>query len=322
MKKLILMASAAAMAVAMPALAQGNGKGNGGGKPEAGQSENRGNGNGKGAKSNRGDEREARSAGRSDRREFRAERDDDDDDRREVRRVARTRDNDDDRWDRDDDDDNNDRWDRGDRRMVGNGQFCPPGLAKKGNGCLPPGQAKKIFARGERLNSEWYDRYNVPASHRDMYSDNSDSYYRYDDGGYIYRVNRQSNLVSGLIPLLGGGFSVGQLMPLGFGAYNVPMQYRDTYYDSDESYYRYGDNAIYQVDPKTQMIQSVVALLTGDTLGIGQTLPGNYDAYNLPVDYRDQYYDNNQSIYRYADGNIYQADAKTQIIQAVISALI
>ena len=28
--------------------------------------------------------------------------------------------------------------------------FCPPGLAKKGSGCLPPGQAK-LWRKGERL---------------------------------------------------------------------------------------------------------------------------------------------------------------------------
>lgn len=28
---------------------------------------------------------------------------------------------------------------------------CPPGLAKKGNGCLPPGQAKKVWAIGQPL---------------------------------------------------------------------------------------------------------------------------------------------------------------------------
>jgi len=28
---------------------------------------------------------------------------------------------------------------------------CPPGLAKKNNGCLPPGQAKKRYAVGEPL---------------------------------------------------------------------------------------------------------------------------------------------------------------------------
>ena len=28
---------------------------------------------------------------------------------------------------------------------------CPPGLAKKNNGCLPPGQAKKRYAVGDRV---------------------------------------------------------------------------------------------------------------------------------------------------------------------------
>jgi Ni/Co efflux regulator RcnB len=28
---------------------------------------------------------------------------------------------------------------------------CPPGLAKKGNGCLPPGQARKMWAVGQPL---------------------------------------------------------------------------------------------------------------------------------------------------------------------------
>ena len=30
---------------------------------------------------------------------------------------------------------------------------CPPGLAKKGNGCLPPGQAKKRYSIGQSLPS-------------------------------------------------------------------------------------------------------------------------------------------------------------------------
>lgn len=30
---------------------------------------------------------------------------------------------------------------------------CPPGLAKKGNGCLPPGQAKKRYSIGQALPS-------------------------------------------------------------------------------------------------------------------------------------------------------------------------
>ncbi len=40
--------------------------------------------------------------------------------------------------------------------------FCPPGLAKKGNGCLPPGQAKK-WRRGYPLPSDVV-YYEVPRS--------------------------------------------------------------------------------------------------------------------------------------------------------------
>lgn len=38
---------------------------------------------------------------------------------------------------------------------------CPPGLAKKNNGCLPPGQAKKIWGRGEYVPAG-YDIYDLP----------------------------------------------------------------------------------------------------------------------------------------------------------------
>jgi len=31
-------------------------------------------------------------------------------------------------------------------------EHCPPGLAKKHNGCLPPGQAKKRYVVGRRLD--------------------------------------------------------------------------------------------------------------------------------------------------------------------------
>jgi hypothetical protein len=33
---------------------------------------------------------------------------------------------------------------------------CPPGLAKKNNGCLPPGQAKKMWAVGQPLPRDVY----------------------------------------------------------------------------------------------------------------------------------------------------------------------
>lgn len=51
--------------------------------------------------------------------------------------------------------------DSGDRVIIKDylrdsyGKFCPPGLAKKGNGCMPPGQAKKRYIIGEPLGVDW-----------------------------------------------------------------------------------------------------------------------------------------------------------------------
>ncbi|MFL6735346.1 MAG: hypothetical protein ACJ8EY_11720 [Sphingomicrobium sp.] len=270
----------------------------------------------------------------------------------------------------------NNRWAQA--RGLSNG--CPPGLAMKNNGCLPPGQARKLL--GQALPAAYASRY-LPDRLRNYYRDDDDYYYRYGDG-YLYRVDRRSNLVNSLLPLLGGGYMVGQQFPygysnasyampayyqpfymdtaddyyrynngyvydidrgsgliediypaLGYGYgvgdmlpasysyYNLPYQYRDVYADNDDYYYRYAPGAIYQVDRSTSLITSVASLLTGGTgLGIGQQLPMGYGAYNVPYDYRDRYYDTSENWYRYANGNIYQVDPTTQLITAVINALV
>jgi hypothetical protein len=330
MPRIFLLAGAAALAIAMPAAAEKGGKSGGhghhGGKGQAAQAQ------GHGGHGNSGRGRDAK-PGKPDRSSARAESRGGDrgDERRHVRRddfrpdrIVRVR-----------EDDRSDGRRRGrdvrftdvvrirddSPRFPGLGRGCPPGLARKNNGCLPPGQAKKLFAVGDRLQPVWFSGARMPSLYRDLYSDTPFEYYRYDNEGYIYRVDARSNRISGLIPLLGGGFAVGQPLPAGFEVYNVPAQYRDVYYDSDEAYYRYGDNAIYRVDPESNMIESIVALLTGD-LAVGQPLPDGYDVYNVPLDYRDDYADNDDYLYRYGDGNIYQVDAKTQIIQAIVEMLV
>jgi hypothetical protein len=346
MRNLILLAGTAALAIAVPATAEKGGKGGGhghvGGKPAkvergGGGHGGGGHGGGKAAMMERGGghggghamrpakphkaERQAfraerkaeRHLVREERRSIRDERRQDHfvrragEERRDFRRVGR------DREDR--------RWmpdvRSGEPRFAGYDRSCPPGLAKKGNGCLPPGQAKKHFERGQRIDRDWFDGYRIPVAYQSFYQDSPDHYYSYDDSGYIYRADRGSDLISAIIPLFGGGFGVGQPLPAGYDAYNVPIQYRDDYYDTDESLYRYGDNAIYRVDNQSGLIEGIVALLGGG-LNIGQELPEGYDAYNLPMDYRDEYQDNADYNYRYADGNIYQVDAKTQIIQAIM----
>jgi hypothetical protein len=335
MRSLFLLAGTAALALAAPAMAdkggKGGGHGQGGGKP-AKVEHGGGHGNGGPARAGRGGghamrearpqkaERQAfRAERKAERRAFRAERP-----ARIERQALRREDRRDDRFERRGSEDRRGHSpvfrDDDRRRFGGFAPACPPGLAKKGNGCLPPGQARKLFARGQRLERDWFEASRLPAAYQGFYSDSPDYYYRYDDEGYIYRADRGSDLISAIIPLLGGGFGVGQPLPAGYDVYNVPMQYRDTWQDDDESLYRYGDNAIYRVDSDSGMIDGIVALLAGD-LNVGQPLPDGYDAYNLPLDYRDEYPEDEDSLYRYADGNIYEVDAKTQIIQAIVEML-
>jgi hypothetical protein len=354
MRKLLMAASAAAIAISMPALAkpdkQGGG-GKGGGKPEHAQKADNGHGGGgghkdefKAAKADRPEkadrgwakqemkaEKQFRKAeGKPDKgwakSEAKAEKQFRKNEQKAQKQFAKQQDrvrNDDMRM-RDDDRRLRDearfadrRYEDGGRRMASL-DGCPPGLAKKNNGCLPPGQVGKL-GLGQRLPDHYYQSYNIPARYQDWYQDGGDYAYRYGDGN-IYRVDSGTNLISGLIPLLGGGFGIGNLLPAGYDVYNLPTQYRDDYVDSEEAYYRYGDNAIYQVDPKTQMIEAVVALLAGN-LNVGQVLPAGYDSYNLPMQYRDQYVDSDEAMYRYADGNIYEVDPKTQIIEQIVAML-
>ena len=343
MRKFLLIASAAAVALSTPVFAEKGGKGgggNGGGNGHAAQAQGGGGGKGPGggghakapkavkaerqafhgggghaqapklAKAERQQFHGGGKPAKAERQAFRAPKQE----RKAERQLVRAGDL------------------RGDRApdlrgFRGNeGQFagfrgnCPPGLAKKG--CMPPGQAKKAFRLGQQVQPAWFGGYNVPSRYSAFFQDSPESQFRYSDDGYIYRIDPQNNLVSGLIPLLGGGFAVGQPMPAGYDVYNVPYQYRDDFYDTDDSLYRYGDDAIYQVNPRSGMIESIVALLGGGNFNVGQQLPSGYDVYNVPMDYRDEYQDTDDSMYRYADGNIYQVDTKTQIIQAIMEMLV
>ncbi len=165
-----------------------------------------------------------------------------------------------------------------------------------------------------------YSNYYVPQQYQAFYPDSSDYYYRYANGN-VYQVDRTSSLIQALIPLLTGGSGIGQMLPASYSSYNVPYQYRSTYYDTPDYNYRYAPGAIYQVDPRSNLITGVPMLLAGD-LGVGNRLPMGYDAYNVPLAYRANYYDTPNAMYRYNDGNIYQVDPTTRLITAVIDAIV
>lgn len=180
---------------------------------------------------------------------------------------------------------------------------CPPGLARKNNGCLPPGQARQMARDQARYDYLW----NRP----------TDAYrYRYDNG-YLYRLNPDGGLL-GYLPALGGALAPGAVWPAQYGYQPVPPYYGDYYRLGDRYSYRYADGVLYGVDPQTQAIGQVAALLTGQQWTVGQAMPAGYDVYNLPYAYRDRYPDTPQSLYRYNDGYVYQVDPTTRLVQAVI----
>lgn len=74
-------------------------------------------------------------------------------------------------------------------------RHCPPGLAKKHNGCQPPGQAKKqdYYRIGDRIDDD-YIILRQPGRHG---LDPHGTYYRVGD--HIYRVNRETREVLDLI---------------------------------------------------------------------------------------------------------------------------
>ena len=300
---------------------------------------------------------------------------------------------------------------------------CPPGLADKG--CMPPGIARQQNL--ESLRAANVDAFRasrlqalmpgtqllaparvagyvgqplsalsglqlmaLPQSVSYLYPDTPDYYYRYGDG-YLYQVDRGSNLIAALLPLLaggympgqylpssymssyvpsyyglnsfypasygsgygygydnlcnryvtgvvyqvdcytgmiqdvvpiyGGGYGVGQLLPSAYTTYNVPYQYRSMYYNTPDYNYWYGPGAIYQYDPSTSLITSVAALLSpGFT--IGQPLPAGYGMYNVPMAYRGTYYDTPNAWYRYNNGYIYQVDPTTQLVSAIVASVL
>jgi hypothetical protein len=91
-----------------------------------------------------------------------------------------------------------------DRANYGYGdRNCPPGLAKKHNGCMAPGQARRL-ARGERWQNNYgtYYTYNrIPYEVRQRYDLNRRYRYYYSDGN-LYAVDPRTMLVQQVIGAL------------------------------------------------------------------------------------------------------------------------
>ena len=201
-------------------------------------------------------------------------------------------------------------WLEREQRDRGLVDGCPPGLAKKRNGCNPPGQVKDDYRRSLFGNEYRPSLFGLSNYGR------GDYYYR---DGYLVRYGDSG--ISGWLPLLGGALGIGNVWPSGYASYDVPDYYVDYYGLGSRDRYRYADNVIYRVDPEDAAIMSVAALITGDEFSVGQPMPRGYDVYNVPAPYRDRYYDTPDAMYRYSDGYVYRVDPETRLVAAAIDLL-
>jgi hypothetical protein len=206
------------------------------------------------------------------------------------------------------------RADRIDQRFVTN-RFA----FARGGRVLAPAQAQILVGAPVTTAASMMTLSALPSTVSYLYPDTNDYYYRYGDG-YAYRVDRSSNLISALIPLLLGGFMPGQYLPNNYMNSYVPASYgfNSFYQDSPYQCNRYVNGIIYQVDCVTGMIEDVVPLYAGG-YGVGQMLPSTY--YNLPYEYRGLYEDDDDYGYYYAPGAIYQYDQRSSLITSVAALL-
>ncbi|MGA9582169.1 MAG: hypothetical protein WBR13_09395 [Allosphingosinicella sp.] len=143
------------------------------------------------------------------------------------------------------------RWHDGDGRND-DARPCPPGLARKNNGCLPPGQVGRDDRddrydrdddRYDRDDDRWDDR----DYDRDDRRDNDDDYRQNDGRGVVGQI---MDRVTG-----NDGLRVGQRASSNLGG--VPSAYRSRYRDGNGVYYRSDGRNIYQIDARTQTVARI-----------------------------------------------------------------
>jgi hypothetical protein len=188
---------------------------------------------------------------------------------------------------------------------------------------LAPAQAVQYVGQPVSALSNVVTLAALPSTVSYLYPDTPNYYYQYGDG-YLYQVDRGSNLLAALIPLLAGGFLPGTYLPSSYMNSYVPNYYGlNSFYPSygyGGTCNRYADGVIYQVDCATGLVEDVVPMYTGG-YGVGQLLPSAYNYYNVPYQYRDLYYDTPDAGYWYAPGAIYQYDPGSSLITSVAALM-
>jgi hypothetical protein len=184
------------------------------------------------------------------------------------------------------------RYDRDDRDGR-YGRDCPPGLEKRNNGCLPPGQVGRDdrdgrWSDGDRWNSrermdrnrDGYDDRDLNRDGRiddrewriaqerfeddrrydrdgDRYEDRDDRYEdRYED-----REQRRGGLGGIVDGLLGRDtLRVGQRVSANARLGPVPYEYRSRFRDGGGVYYRSDGRSIFEIDARTDVVLRIYGM--------------------------------------------------------------
>jgi hypothetical protein len=186
---------------------------------------------------------------------------------------------------------------------------------------LPPTVVENFIGVPVQTVTNYMTLAPMPASISYLYPATPDYYYEYGDG-YAYQIDRGTNLIDALIPLLAGGYLPGQYLPQPYMASYVPDYYgfSSFYPDYGDTCNRYANGVVYEVDCYSGMVEDVIPLYASG-YGVGQMLPASYAYYNVPYQYRSMYYDTPDYNYWYAPGAIYQYDPRSSMITSVAALL-
>jgi hypothetical protein len=206
-------------------------------------------------------------------------------------------------------------------RSLGDARYAPLSIAPRSQ-ILAPMVASSLLGVPLSTAATVASFSPFPQTVQYLYPSTPNYYYQYGDG-YGYQIDRSTNLISALIPLLMGGYMPGSYLPSSYMNSYVPNYYGlNNFYPTSygNTCNRYMNGVVYQVDCYTGMVENVMPMYAAG-YGVGQMLPSSYSYYNVPMQYRDMYYNTADTGYWYSPGAIYQYDPSSSMITSVAALM-
>ena len=205
-------------------------------------------------------------------------------------------------------------------RSLGEARFAPVDIIPRTR-ILEPLAANALIGMPLASAATFATLSPLPADMSFLFPATSNSFFEFGNG-FAFQVDRQTQLIDALFPLLGGGFVPGSFLPSPYMNSFVPASFgfNSFYPDYGNTCYRYGNGVIYQVDCFSGFVENVIPMYAGG-YGVGQLLPSAYNYYNVPMQYRSLYYPTADYSYWYAPGAIYQYNPSNSLITSVAALM-